>query len=66
MDHAGEHLGLLPACLAVKREYDYCGKQMELGSVYQSNAKRLWSGAEIGDFLGYSVNLTLIWLLRLS
>ena len=66
MDHAGEHLGPLPGCLAVMQGYDCCGKQMELGSAYQSDARHLWSNAEFGEFWGYPVNLALIWLLQLG
>ena len=40
-NHKGERLGLLPGYLAAVQEYNCCGKQMELDSAYQSDAKRL-------------------------
>ena len=37
----GDCLDLLRGCLAVEQECDCCGKQMELDSAYQYDAKRL-------------------------
>ena len=66
MDLLDEHFGLLPGCPAVEQEFDYCVKQMELDSVYQSNVRRLWSSAESGKLRLYLVDLALIWPLRLG
>ena len=63
---AGEGLGLLLGCLAVVQDYDCCRKQTELDSAGQSDARRLWLGAESGGLQRCPVNLALIQLPRLG
>ena len=50
---------LIPGCLSVEQGSDYCGRQMELGSVFQSDAERLRSSAEFRGFGEYLVKVAL-------